>query len=106
VGKVAPASLDWALQRCMAKDPDERWQTARDLHAALERISQIAEEASHKRLWRQSDNVTFGQSRNVTLTTPRLGDARRTATDDASRKRPAGNVAKNEEGPDHAAAGS
>jgi len=31
VGAVAPASLDWALQRCMAKDPDERWQTATDL---------------------------------------------------------------------------
>ena len=36
-------------------------------------------------VWPQSDNVTFEQSRNVPLTTPSLGDARRTATDEASR---------------------
>ena len=36
-------------------------------------------------LWRQSDNVPFGQSRNVPLTTPGLGDAGRTATDDTGR---------------------
>ena len=36
-------------------------------------------------LWQQSDNVPFEQSRNVLLTTPGLGDARRTTTDDASR---------------------
>ena len=63
-GPVAPASLDWALQRCMAKDPDERWQTARDLRAALERISQIAEEALHKRppraLWLAWGVASFG----------------------------------------------
>ncbi len=49
VGAVAPASLDWALQRCLAKDSDERWQTARDLRAALERIEVIAEEARSQR---------------------------------------------------------
>jgi hypothetical protein len=36
-------------------------------------------------LTRQSDNVPFEQSRNVLLTAPSFGDARRTATDDASR---------------------
>ena len=35
VGGVAPASLDWALRRCLAKDPDERWQSAGDLKAEL-----------------------------------------------------------------------
>jgi eukaryotic-like serine/threonine-protein kinase len=33
---VAPAALDWVLKRCLEKDPDNRWQTARDLKAALE----------------------------------------------------------------------
>jgi hypothetical protein len=33
-------------------------------------------------LWQQSDNVLFEQSRNVLLTTPSWGDARRTTTDD------------------------
>ncbi|HEY3841185.1 MAG TPA: protein kinase [Bryobacteraceae bacterium] len=31
IGAVAPAALDRALQVCLAKDPDERWQSARDL---------------------------------------------------------------------------
>ena len=36
-------------------------------------------------LWRQNDNVPFGQSRNVPLTVPRCGNAGRTTTDDPSR---------------------
>ena len=36
--EVTPPALDWVLRRCLAKDPDERWQTARDLRAALERV--------------------------------------------------------------------
>ena len=36
-------------------------------------------------LWRQNDNVPFGQSRNVPLTAPRCGNAGRTTTDDPSR---------------------
>jgi serine/threonine protein kinase len=39
VAEVATPVLDWALQRCLAKDPDERWQTARDLKAELVRIA-------------------------------------------------------------------
>ena len=37
VGEIAPESVDWLLERCLAKDPDERWQSARDLRASLER---------------------------------------------------------------------
>ncbi len=33
---LAPPVLDHVLQRCLAKDPDERWQTARDVGIALE----------------------------------------------------------------------
>jgi Tol biopolymer transport system component len=36
---AAPPALEWLLQRCLAKDPDDRWQTARDLKAELERIA-------------------------------------------------------------------
>jgi len=36
---AAPPDLAWLLQRCLAKDPDDRWQTARDLKAGLERIA-------------------------------------------------------------------
>jgi eukaryotic-like serine/threonine-protein kinase len=37
--EVALPTLDWALRRCLTKDPDERWQTARDLRAALEMVA-------------------------------------------------------------------
>jgi serine/threonine-protein kinase len=36
VAPVAPAALDRVLQRCLAKDPEDRWQSVRDLRAALE----------------------------------------------------------------------
>jgi serine/threonine protein kinase len=36
---VAGATLDRVLRRCLAKDPEDRWQTARDLKAALEWIT-------------------------------------------------------------------
>ena len=31
-----PTALDYVIGRCLAKDPDDRWQTARDLLAELE----------------------------------------------------------------------
>jgi serine/threonine protein kinase len=39
IANVAPLSLDRALQRCLAKDPGERWQSARDLKAEIEWIA-------------------------------------------------------------------
>ncbi len=38
VADLAPASLDRVLKRCLEKDPENRWQTARDLHATLELV--------------------------------------------------------------------
>ena len=35
VQPLSPQSLDRALRRCLAKDPDDRWQTIRDLAAEL-----------------------------------------------------------------------
>jgi Tol biopolymer transport system component/predicted Ser/Thr protein kinase len=42
VGDVAPAALDRVLRRCLAKDPEDRWQSARDLKAALEALGDAA----------------------------------------------------------------
>jgi Tol biopolymer transport system component/predicted Ser/Thr protein kinase len=36
VADVAPPALDRVLKRCLAKDPDQRFQTARDLKSALD----------------------------------------------------------------------
>jgi serine/threonine protein kinase/Tol biopolymer transport system component len=36
---LAPRSLDYIVRRCLAKDPDDRWQSARDLALELKSIS-------------------------------------------------------------------
>jgi eukaryotic-like serine/threonine-protein kinase len=46
VAEVAPAALDRVLKRCLEKDPENRWQTARDLRAELEWISSAPEPGS------------------------------------------------------------
>ena len=38
----APASLERLIHRCLAKDPDDRWQTARDMAAELKWIAESA----------------------------------------------------------------
>ena len=38
----APASLERLIRRCLAKDPDDRWQTARDMAAELRWIAEEA----------------------------------------------------------------
>src|SRR2546430_17540436 len=40
IADVAPPVLDGILHRCLEKDPENRWQTARDLHAALALLGQ------------------------------------------------------------------
>src|SRR4029450_11528560 len=32
---ITPPTLEWIVTRCLAKNPDDRWQTVRDLRAAL-----------------------------------------------------------------------
>src|SRR5262249_54800990 len=39
VADVAPCALDRTLRRCLEKDPENRWQSARDLKAELEWIA-------------------------------------------------------------------
>ena len=39
---AAPAALDRLVKKCLAKDPDARWQTARDLASELEWIAESA----------------------------------------------------------------
>ena len=43
IADVAPAALDRVLRKCLAKDPDDRWQTARDLKDELEWIARAPE---------------------------------------------------------------
>jgi serine/threonine protein kinase len=45
VADIAPPALDHALKTCLAKDPEERWQSARDLKRELEWIASAPGEA-------------------------------------------------------------
>src|SRR5579864_4953959 len=46
VSDVAPAALDRVLKKCLEKDPENRWQSARDLKTELEWIAQGASEGN------------------------------------------------------------
>jgi eukaryotic-like serine/threonine-protein kinase len=46
VAEIAPAALDRVLRKCLAKDPEDRWQTARDLKDELEWIISVPEPGS------------------------------------------------------------
>jgi len=41
ISDVAPPALDRVLRKCLAKDPDDRWQSARDLKDELEWITSV-----------------------------------------------------------------
>src|SRR6202030_1164604 len=42
---LTPPSLDHVIRRCLAKDPDERWQTARDLALELKWMAESVSQA-------------------------------------------------------------
>src|SRR5579864_1564736 len=44
IGEIAPPVLDRLLKRCLEKDPENRWQSARDLKTELEWIAQAPAE--------------------------------------------------------------
>jgi serine/threonine protein kinase len=44
VKPMTPPSLDHAIRRCLAKDPEERWQTARDLALELRWVCDTSEQ--------------------------------------------------------------
>jgi Tol biopolymer transport system component len=39
--RMTPQLLDWVVKRCLAKEPDERWQTAADLMAGLRQATEM-----------------------------------------------------------------
>jgi eukaryotic-like serine/threonine-protein kinase len=45
VKSMTPPALDHAIRRCLAKDPEERWQTARDLALELRWIGEPSSQA-------------------------------------------------------------
>jgi Tol biopolymer transport system component/predicted Ser/Thr protein kinase len=55
VAEVAPPALDRVLKRCLEKDPDQRWQNALDLKAALswamEQPPRVVAKTTSRRWW-------------------------------------------------------
>jgi Tol biopolymer transport system component/tRNA A-37 threonylcarbamoyl transferase component Bud32 len=50
IGSVAPAGLDRIVRRSLKKDPEQRWQSARDLKLALELVTEAGIEEPHPKL--------------------------------------------------------
>jgi serine/threonine protein kinase len=67
VKPLTPANLDHAIRRCLAKDLEDRWQTARDLAVELNRSSLVAQFAVSR-----THDVFF---RDIFLPRTRHGDS-------------------------------
>ncbi len=61
---LSPPALDRVVKKCLAKDPDERWQTARDLADALKWISHDSSQSAGLQSGRLAP-VAAGTSRRV-----------------------------------------
>jgi Tol biopolymer transport system component len=88
---VTPPALDRAIRKCLAKDPEDRWQTARDLLLELKWIAEAGSQAgvpavvtawrkSRERLWMISAAamllVTLGLSATLVILRRAASDLR------------------------------
>ena len=62
---LSPPALDRVVKKCLAKDPDERWQTARDLADALKWISHDSSQSAALQSGRLATVVAAGASRRL-----------------------------------------
>ena len=64
---LAPPTLDRVVKKCLAKDPDQRWQTARDLTDALKWINQDTSAVAPLRSTRSESSAGAGRARGVMI---------------------------------------
>src|SRR5437879_1083782 len=72
---MTPVALEHVVKECLAKDPDERWQSASDLASELHWISQSpaqAVEPAHRQAWR---NRSFGAAAGLAVLLAALAGA-------------------------------
>ncbi len=74
---VTPPALDRVVKRCLAKEPDDRWQTARDLHEELKWIAEggaqvsaaaVSEAKPAQPMWRRAIPVALGSLVLIAIT--------------------------------------
>src|SRR5207245_7496595 len=58
VKPMTPPAFDHAMRRCLAKDPEERWQTARDIAIELKWIAEAGSQSSAKVPEKQSNQTS------------------------------------------------
>jgi DNA-binding winged helix-turn-helix (wHTH) protein len=63
--RVEPAALDRVLQRCLAPHPEDRWQSAKDLKAALELAAAVP--AARRWRWRPRREHWVGAAAGVAV---------------------------------------
>src|SRR3984893_4194489 len=68
---LTPPALEHAIRRCLAKDPEERWQTARDVAFELKWIAeagpQVRAPASSSKKWKISESLAWGAAATCLL---------------------------------------
>ena len=57
IADVAPPALDRVLKRCLEKDPENRWQSVRDLKAELEWIAHAPSDGSSSGYFNPTSDV-------------------------------------------------
>ena len=73
VKPLTPPALDHAIRRCLAKDPEERWQTARDVAGELKWIAEggpqsgMAAPLARKSKWRERALAALAASLAIAL---------------------------------------
>ena len=67
VTSVAPAALDSLLHRCLAKNPDQRWQSAQDIKYELQQIAQSEAAVTQPTLPAGTKRARFPWSRIVVI---------------------------------------
>ena len=64
IDPLTPASLDHVVARCLTKDPDERWQTTRDLMIELREIDWPGKRQHRARSWHGGAGTWTAHSRS------------------------------------------
>src|SRR4051812_49175153 len=76
---LTPPLLDHTIQRCLAKDPAERWQSARDLLAVIRSLHEVEPAGMTRRQWWSPGRVALALSTGAAIVAATMALARHPA---------------------------